>query len=79
MLRKILVPIAHGTEEIEAVTIIDVLRRGGLEVWVAKVPRKLPDNQGLTCLMSRGVIMNAERMIDDLPIESLDAIVLPGG
>jgi len=30
MLKKIFVPIAHGTEELEAVAIIDICRRAGL-------------------------------------------------
>ena len=35
MTKKVLVPIADGTEEIEAVCIIDVLRRAGAEVTIA--------------------------------------------
>lgn len=34
---KVLVPIANGNEDIEAITIIDVLRRGGVEVTVASI------------------------------------------
>ena len=35
--KKVLVPVADGTEEIEAVTVIDVLRRAGAEVVVCSV------------------------------------------
>ena len=35
--KKVLVPIAHGSEEIEAVCIIDVLRRSSADVTVASV------------------------------------------
>ena len=41
MEKKVLVPIADGTEEIEAVCIIDVLRRAGAEVTVASVEKEL--------------------------------------
>ena len=37
MSKRVLVPIADGTEEIEAVCVIDVLRRAGAAVTVAPV------------------------------------------
>ncbi len=70
---KVLVPIADGTEEIEAVTVIDTLVRGGSEVTVASVGQKL----SVTC--SRGVKLLADRLIQDCIEEKWDLIVCPGG
>ena len=63
-MKRVLVPIAHGTEEMEAVTIIDILRRAGLLVQVCKVFGTESDDS-LQCKMSRGVIIQAEDSIDD--------------
>jgi len=69
---KVLVPLAPGFEEIEAITVIDILRRAGVEVVVAgtrpgpieasRKTRHLPD-----CAL------------DDVRAEDFDMIVLPGG
>ena len=72
MTKTALVPIADGTEEIEAVCIIDVLRRAGVAVTVASVNR-------LQITASRGVKLVADRLIADCVDESYDAVVLPGG
>jgi 4-methyl-5(b-hydroxyethyl)-thiazole monophosphate biosynthesis len=69
---QILVPIADGTEEIEAVTIINVLRRAGASVTVASV-------DGMTITASRGVKITADRLIDECQDEEFDMVVLPGG
>lgn len=73
MSKKVLVPIADGSEEIEAVCIIDVLRRAGAEVTVASVERELQ------VTASRGVRIVADAKIDDCAGEAFDLIVLPGG
>ena len=69
MLKRILLPIAHGTEELEAVAVIDILRRAGLQVTVSKVPALIdhqdPYEGQLLCQMSRGVIVQAEAPISD--------------
>jgi len=70
--RKVLVPIADGTEEIEAVCIIDVLRRAGAEVTVASVG-------DLQITASRGVKLVADCKIDDCREDHFDLIALPGG
>ena len=59
-----LVPVASGSEEIETVTIVDVLRRAGADVTLAKVATKAND-EDLKCLMSRGVNLVADTTIPD--------------
>ncbi|KAL3631459.1 Protein DJ-1 B [Castilleja foliolosa] len=68
---QILVPIANGTEEMEAVIIIDVLRRAKAEVVVASVGDKLE------ILASRNVKLVADVLLDEVINRSYDLIVLP--
>ncbi|KAL3821244.1 hypothetical protein ACJIZ3_007149 [Penstemon smallii] len=70
---QILVPIANGTEEMEAVIIIDVLRRAEAEVVVASVEDKLE------ILASRQVKLVADVLLNDAINRPYDLIVLPGG
>ena len=51
MTKKVLVPIADGSEEIETTAITDTLTRFGAEVTVASVKK----DGALTCTMSRGI------------------------
>ncbi len=69
---KVLVPIADGSEEIEAITIIDTLRRAGAEVTIASVST-------LQITASRGVKIVADRLISDCINMEYDLIALPGG
>ena len=73
MEKRVLVPIADGTEEIEAVSIIDVLRRAEAKVTVASVSGK----PQITA--SRGVVLAADCLIDACESETFDLIALPGG
>lgn len=69
---KVLVPLAQGAEELEAVTIIDLLRRAGIKVTVAG------ENEIITC--SRGIKIIPDVLLDTIDIDlNFDAIVLPGG
>lgn len=73
MQKSVLVPVADGTEELEAVAIIDVLRRAGAVVTVASVS----GNRQITA--SRGVVIVAEALIEDCAKRDFDLVVLPGG
>ena len=70
---NVLVPLADGVEELEAVTIIDVLRRGGINVTTAAISGKT------TVAGSRGVNIVADTVWESVAPEQFDAIVLPGG
>jgi protein deglycase len=67
-----LVPIADGSEEIEAVSIIDILRRADVDVTVASV-------DDLTITASRGTKIVADVLIGTCAEETYDLIALPGG
>lgn len=73
MSKKILVPLADGFEEIEAVTIVDVLRRAELDVTLAGLDGDGP-RRG-----SRGVRVTPDCAFDGLDLDVFDVIVLPGG
>ena len=69
---KVLIAIADGIEELEAVTVIDVLRRAQADVTVAGV-------SGKQITASRGVKIIADALISECIDETYDLIVLPGG
>ena len=69
---KVLVPLAEGCEEIEAVSVINILRRAGVDVVVAGLNTK-------PVYGSRGVIFLADVDLDTALKSDYDMIVLPGG
>ncbi|EMY23617.1 DJ-1/PfpI domain protein [Leptospira interrogans serovar Australis str. 200703203] len=69
---KVLVPFAEGMEEMEAVIIVDVLRRAGIEVLSASL------KEG-PVKASRGIRILADTTLDEINFEDFDMIVLPGG
>lgn len=69
---SVLVPLAQSCEELEAVTIIDLLRRAGIDVTTAGL-----DEQPVTA--SRGVVLIADTTLDDALKKDYDMVVLPGG
>ena len=72
MSKSVLVPIAEGIEEIEAVCIVDTLRRAGAEVTVASVG-------AMQVTASRGVKLAADATVAACKGQTYDLIALPGG
>lgn len=69
---KVLVPLADGCEELEAVTIIDLLRRAGVEVTTAGLKPGIVK-------ASRGVQLVPDVTLDVALQDPYDMVVLPGG
>lgn len=74
---RVLVPLATGSEELEAVTIIDLLRRARIEVVTAGL-----ESGAVTC--ARGTVLLPDTSLDEaldetLPHHYYDMVVLPGG
>ncbi|ACL69881.1 DJ-1 family glyoxalase III [Halothermothrix orenii] len=70
---KILIPLAEGFEEIEAITSIDVLRRAGIEVITSSL------TESTEVMGSHDVKVTADTTLDKVSVDNLDGILLPGG
>ncbi len=71
-LPSVLVPITHGTEDLEAVATIDILRRAGCHVVVVGI-----DDTTLVC--ARKVRLVADARWDEVQPDGFDVIAIPGG
>lgn len=69
---RVLVPLAQGCEELEAITITDLLVRAGIEVITAGL-------DGQTVKASRGMTLVPDTDLDTALQQDYDMIVLPGG
>ncbi|HKP94287.1 MAG TPA: DJ-1 family glyoxalase III [Fibrobacteria bacterium] len=72
-MKRALLILSRGFEEIEAVTPLDLLRRAGLEVVSASA------GAGLLVEGGRGVRVQADRMLDECLSQRFDMVILPGG
>ncbi|PAF51382.1 DJ-1 family protein [Helicobacter sp. 13S00401-1] len=72
-MKTVLVPLATGFEEIEFMGIADTLKRAGVNVIIAGL------NGANVVVGANGIGVKAEVSLDDVNVDSLDAIALPGG
>ena len=70
--KRVLVPLAEGFEEIEAITIVDVLRRAGVEVVTASLKPGIVRG-------AHAIDVAADAELARLDVDSFDMLVLPGG
>lgn len=71
-MKRVLVPLAEGFEELEAMAAIDVLKRAGIDVVVAGLPGTIVKGRS-------GIKIVTDKRVDEIDHKSLDGIVLPGG
>lgn len=71
-MKTVLVPLANGSEELEAVTVLDILRRGGIEAVSASL-------DGQPIRGSRGTMLIPDTSLDEALKRRFDMVVLPGG
>lgn len=72
-MKKILVPLASGFEEIEALSIVDTLRRAGFLVTIASITSEK------SVMGAHDVVVMADALLENAAIQDFDSIVLPGG
>ena len=70
---KVLILLANGFEDIEAIAVIDVLRRGGVDVTTASI------HDTTEVRSAHGVTLRADALFADAAKADYDALVLPGG
>lgn len=71
-MKKVLIPLAEGFDEIEALATADVLRRAGLDVVLAGLPGTIVKGRS-------GIKVIADVKIEDVDHKDFDCLVLPGG
>ncbi|MCD8158479.1 MAG: DJ-1/PfpI family protein [Clostridiales bacterium] len=72
-MKNIYVFLGEGFETIEALTAIDVLRRGGADVKTVSIMNDI------RVLSSHNVEIKADIMLDEADLENSDMMILPGG
>lgn len=73
VMKNVMVPIARGFEEIELVSVVDILRRAGVRVILASL------DSHKRVLGAHNIVIEADNALPEFDGEDFDAIVLAGG
>lgn len=71
-MKKVACFVADGFEEVELVSVVDVLRRGGVQADLISISGELP-------VSAHQVVIRADVAISDVRMSDYDAIFIPGG
>ena len=71
-MKKVLIALVDGFEEIEASCIIDVLRRAGIDALTAGIPATVIKGMN-------GITFMADKRMEEINVDKYDALVLVGG
>ena len=72
-MKKACVFLADGFEEVEGLTVVDILRRAEVDVKMVSVMGK-KDIHG-----AHGIVIEADSLFEEEEFEDADLLVLPGG
>ena len=72
-MKKIVVFLADGFEEIEGLTTVDMCRRAGIDVTTVSI------KESLDIMGSHSIPLRADKLFDDVDFDEIDMLVLPGG
>lgn len=72
-MKKVVMLFAEGFETVEALMVVDILRRGGVEVTMASI------NEDEIVRSSHGVEVGMDAVLGEVDVADYDAVILPGG
>lgn len=72
-MKKAIVLLAKGFEEIEALTVVDVLRRGGIHCITCSI------NNEEEVVGAHGIHVKADKLLEKTDVDKYDALIIPGG
>ncbi len=68
--------LATGFEEIEAIAVVDVLRRAGVEVTIVAIPE---EDDEFWVEGAHGITITGDDIFDEIDFSGGDMLILPGG
>lgn len=73
MMKKAYIFLATGYEEVEALTVVDLLRRGGVDCKIVSI---MPEREVTS---SHHVTITADLLFDEQNLDDADMLIMPGG